>query len=85
MLLDVSCLDPPSLKRQVPEAGGGGLLGVPGFELPAVKDVSLWWIISINQKISKGSFAGPSRNLVYFWTYTIFGVSLLVIHSFVSA
>jgi 20S proteasome subunit beta 5 len=39
MLLDVSCLNPPSLKRQVPEARGGGLLGVPGFELPAVKDL----------------------------------------------
>jgi hypothetical protein len=85
MLLDVSCLDPPSLKRQVPEAGGGGLLGVPGFELPAVKDVSLWWIISINQKMPKGSFAGPSRNSVYFWMHMIFWVSLLEIHSFLSA
>lgn len=41
MLLDMRCLDPPSLRPQVPEAGAGVLLGLPGFELPAVKDVSV--------------------------------------------
>eukprot|EP00243_Klebsormidium_subtile_P004684 TRINITY_DN18835_c0_g1_i1.p1 TRINITY_DN18835_c0_g1~~TRINITY_DN18835_c0_g1_i1.p1 ORF type:complete len:290 (+),score=94.87 TRINITY_DN18835_c0_g1_i1:192-1061(+) len=39
MLLDMRCLDPPSLRPQVPEAGAGALLGLPCFELPAVKDL----------------------------------------------